>query len=57
MLRERTDTQAARRPGLIPLTVREIKRLLAATLSYPKPPGYGGTWSPNAPTGAAVADS
>jgi hypothetical protein len=53
-LRDRTDTQApppARPgdapppdPGLIPLTVREIKRLLADALSRPKPPGHAADW-------------
>ena len=31
-------------PGLIPLTVREIKRLLAAALHHPKPPGHAPRW-------------
>jgi SRSO17 transposase len=31
-------------PGLIPLTVREVKRLLAAALSRPKPPGHAAHW-------------
>ena len=31
-------------PGLIPLTVREVKRLLAAALSRPKPPGHAARW-------------
>ena len=54
LLRERTDTQApppARPhdcppadPGLIPLTVREIRRLLAAELSHPNPPGHATRW-------------
>jgi hypothetical protein len=54
LLRERTDTQAAppagpgdappADPGLIPLTVREIRRLLAAELSPPKPPGHAARW-------------
>jgi SRSO17 transposase len=53
-LRDRTDTQAApparpdapppAHPGLIPLTVREVKRLLAAALSQPKPPGHAAHW-------------
>ena len=53
-LRDRTDTQAApparpdapppADPGLAPLTVREIKRLLAATLSRPQPPGHAARW-------------
>jgi hypothetical protein len=53
-LRDRTDAQApppagpADRPpadpGLVPLSVREIKRLLAAALCHPEPPGHGGRW-------------
>jgi SRSO17 transposase len=53
-LRNRTDTSAPppagpdqpppRDPGLIPLTVCEVKRLLAATLSQPKPPGHAAHW-------------
>jgi hypothetical protein len=53
-LRDRTDTQAPSPanpdaappadPGLIPLTVREIRRLLAAALSRPKPPGHANRW-------------
>ena len=53
-LRDRTDAQApppagpADRPpadpGLIPLTVREVKRLLAAALTLPKPPGHAARW-------------
>jgi SRSO17 transposase len=53
-LRDRTDTQApppARPdaappadPGLIPLTVPEVRRLLADALSYPKPPGHAARW-------------
>ncbi len=53
-LRDRTDTQAPpparpdepppRDPGLIPLTVCEIKRLLAAALSQPEPPGRAAHW-------------
>ena len=31
-------------PGLIPLTVREIRRLLAAALSRPEPPGHAARW-------------
>ena len=31
-------------PGLIPLTIREIKRLLADALSRPKPPGHAAHW-------------
>jgi SRSO17 transposase len=54
LLRERTDTQApppARPddrppadPGLIPLTVREVRRLLAAALRQPAPPGHAARW-------------
>jgi SRSO17 transposase len=54
LLKDRTGTQApppARPdavppadPGLIPLTVREIKRLLAAALDRPKPPGHAAHW-------------
>jgi SRSO17 transposase len=31
-------------PGLIPLTVPEIRRLLAAALSQPQPPGHAARW-------------
>jgi SRSO17 transposase len=31
-------------PGLVPLTVREIKRLLADALWHPKPPGHAARW-------------
>ena len=31
-------------PGLIPLTVREVQRLLAAALDRPKPPGHAARW-------------
>jgi len=31
-------------PGLIPLTVREVRRLLAAALTRPKPPGHTAHW-------------
>jgi SRSO17 transposase len=54
LLRDRTDAQApppARPdappppdPGLIPLTVREVRRLLAAELDRPKPPGHAAHW-------------
>ena len=54
MLRDRSDSQApppARPcdtppadPGLVPLSVREIRRLLAAALSRPKPPGHAARW-------------
>jgi SRSO17 transposase len=53
-LRDRTDTQALppagpddpapADPGLIPLTVREIRRLLAAELNQQKPPGHAARW-------------
>ena len=53
-LRDRTDRQAPppagpdaappADPGLIPLTVREIRRLLAAALTRPKPPGHAARW-------------
>jgi SRSO17 transposase len=31
-------------PGLIPLTVHEVKRLLAAALRRPQPPGHAARW-------------
>jgi hypothetical protein len=31
-------------PGLVPLTVREVKRLLAAALHRPHPPGHAARW-------------
>jgi hypothetical protein len=53
-LRERTDTQAPPPagpddrpppdPGLVPLSVREVKHLLAAALTLPKPPGHAARW-------------
>jgi SRSO17 transposase len=53
-LRNRTDTQAPppatphdappADPGLIPLTVRDIRRLLAGALNRPKPPGHTARW-------------
>jgi SRSO17 transposase len=53
-LRERTDAQAPpptgpddrppADPGLIPLSVREVKHLLAAALSQPQPPGHAARW-------------
>ena len=53
-LRDRTDTQAPppawpddkppADPGLVPLSVREIKRLLAAALCHPEPPGHAARW-------------
>jgi SRSO17 transposase len=53
-LRNRTGTQVPppaapgqqppRDPGLIPLTVPEVKRLLAAALGRPRPPGHAAHW-------------
>jgi SRSO17 transposase len=53
-LRERTGTQAPppagpddkppADPGLVPLSVREVKRLLAAALCHPEPPGHAARW-------------
>jgi hypothetical protein len=53
-LRERTDAQAPppagpddkppADPGMIPLTVHEVKRLLAAALRHPQPPGHAARW-------------
>jgi SRSO17 transposase len=53
-LRDRTDTQAPppvgpdgkppADPGLVPLSVREIKHLLADALSRPEPPGHAARW-------------
>jgi SRSO17 transposase len=53
-LRERTDAQAPppagpddkppADPGLIPLTAHEVKRLLAAALRRPGPPGHAARW-------------
>ena len=31
-------------PGLVPLSVHEIKRLLAAALCHPEPPGHAARW-------------
>ena len=55
LLRDRTDTQAPPPvrpdqppppdPGMIPLTVPEVSRLLAAALARPSPPGHAGHWS------------
>jgi len=55
LLRDRTDTQAPPPvrpgqkpppdPGMIPLTVPEVKRLLAAALARPSPPGHTDHWS------------
>jgi SRSO17 transposase len=38
------DAQPPADPGLIPLTVREVKRLLAAALHRPEPPGHAAHW-------------
>ncbi|SCF46657.1 hypothetical protein GA0070215_1526, partial [Micromonospora marina] len=53
-LRERTDSQAPppttpdqpppADPGLIPLTVPEVGRLLADALHHPPPPGHAIDW-------------
>jgi hypothetical protein len=53
-LRERTDAQAPppagpddkppADPGLVPLSVHEVKRLLAAALTRAKPPGHAARW-------------
>jgi len=53
-LHDRTDTQAPppnrpdqpppADPGLIPLTVPEVKRLLAGVIQQPKPPGHDTHW-------------
>jgi len=53
-LRDRTDTQAPAPirpgqpppadPGMVPLTVAEIKHLLAALLTRPSPPGHADRW-------------
>ena len=40
----RPDEPPPRDPGLTPLTVHEVKRLLAAALSQPKPPGHAARW-------------
>jgi SRSO17 transposase len=40
----RPDAPPPADPGLIPLTAREIKRLLAAALHRPKPPGHAAHW-------------
>jgi SRSO17 transposase len=54
LVKDRTDTQAPppvtpgqappADPGLIPLTVPEIRRLLAARLHRPGPPGHAARW-------------
>jgi hypothetical protein len=53
-LRERTDSQAPppagphdrppADPGLVPLSVREVKQLLTDALRQPKPPGHAARW-------------
>jgi SRSO17 transposase len=53
-LRDRTDTQAPppvtpgqappADPGMIPLTVPEIRRLLAAAIQHSHPPGHAARW-------------
>jgi len=53
-LKDRTDTQAPppnrpdeappTEPGTIPLTVPEVKRLLAGVVQQPKPPGHDTHW-------------
>jgi SRSO17 transposase len=55
LLADRTDTQAPPPvrpdqppppdPGMIPLTVPEVSRLLAAVLARPSPPGHADHWS------------
>jgi SRSO17 transposase len=40
----RPDAPPPADPGLIPLTVREIRRLLTAALWHPKPPGHAAHW-------------
>src|SRR5207253_1341229 len=54
LLRDRTNTQAPAPirpgqpppadPGMIPLTVPEIGRLLTTLLPWPAPPGHAGRW-------------
>jgi len=52
LLKDRTDTQAPppltrlrrKTPGMIPLTVPEIRRLLAAAFQRPHPPGHATHW-------------
>jgi hypothetical protein len=54
LLKDRTDTQApppvtpdralSAEPGMIPLTIPEISRLLAARLLQPHPPGHATHW-------------
>ena len=40
----RPDDKPPADPGLVPLSVYEIKRLLAAALSRPEPPGHAARW-------------
>ena len=40
----RPDDRPPADPGLVPLSVYEIKRLLAAALSRPEPPGHAARW-------------
>ena len=40
----RPDDKPPADPGLVPLSVYEIKRLLTATLSRPEPPGHAARW-------------
>ena len=40
----RPDDKPPTDPGLVPLSVYEIKRLLAAALSRPEPPGHAARW-------------
>ena len=40
----RADDKPPADPGLIPLTVHEVKRLLAAALCRPEPPGHAARW-------------
>jgi SRSO17 transposase len=40
----RPDDPPPADPGLIPLTVREVQRLLAAALDRPRPPGHAAHW-------------
>jgi SRSO17 transposase len=40
----RPDDRPPADHGLIPLTVREVQRLLAAALDHPKPPGHAAHW-------------
>ena len=53
LLKDRTDTQdppvtpdqaPPAEPGMIPLTILEISRLLAARLLQPHPPGHATHW-------------